>query len=131
MRRSVAVETSLALLLAFLLAPFQHVHPDHPHEGHLGEIHAHFFVAHSHAERKSCGGIQVEAEDDDDDDHAHARSVDTYTLVLPDGPQALFPSPVAIAPPVGKKEFPPPEFIEARANSPPLIDRSAPRAPPL
>ena len=116
------------MLLAFLLAPFQHVHPGHDHDGHFGEVHAHFFVVHTHAGHKSSGGIQIEA--DDDDDHAHARAVDNYTLVLPDSPQALPPFRVAIVSPAETNALPPPEFIEARANSPPLTDRSAPRAPP-
>jgi hypothetical protein len=44
----------------------------------------HFFVLDTHAEQESAGGIQVEA--DDDDEPAHARSLDTYTLLIPDGP---------------------------------------------
>src|SRR5579872_1826776 len=96
MRRTVAIKTSLAMLLAFLLAPFQHIHPDHDHDGRVGEVHAHFFVVHAHAEHhKSAGGVQIEG--DDDDDHAHARSVDTYTLVLPDSSLALPRFPVTIA----------------------------------
>ena len=129
MRRTVAIECSLAVLLAFLLAPFQHVHPGDHHDGESGEIHAHFFVAHARTEHhKASDGVQIEA--DDDDDHAHARSLDTYTLVIPDAPQAFLPLRVRIAPPPEKNAFPPLQWIEARANSPPLT-QSAPRPPPL
>lgn len=129
MRRLAAVEAGLALLLAFLLAPFQHVHPGQSNAGNFGELHAHFFAAHAHEHHRPSGSA-AEMEADDNDDHTHARSIDTYTLLLPEGPHAILPSPALIVPSIETAAFPPLEFVEARANSPP-VDRSAPRAPPL
>jgi hypothetical protein len=130
MRRAVAAKTILALLLAFVLAPFQHVHPDHHDHAHTGEIHAHFFPVQIHAEHKSSAGIKIAA-DDDDDDHAHARSIDTYTLILPGGVPSFFPSPAPVLPAVQTSRLNRIEFVEARANSPPSLRQSPPRAPPL
>jgi hypothetical protein len=128
MRRTVAIETSLALLLAFFFAPFQHVHtsPDGDHAD-AGEIHAHFFLPHAIAQL--APGIHIEA--DDDDDHAQARSLDTFTLVLPDGLPLYLPSrapAVAVDP---SETAAPIAAVEERAHDPPSLDNSTPRAPPL
>src|SRR5579863_608318 len=84
MRCLIALQTCLALLLAFLLAPFQHVHTGHgsaDDHGHAGLIHAHF---HTHFDsvlgsREEPHGPEI---DDVDDDHVAAWSLDTFTLVL-------------------------------------------------
>src|SRR5580692_8455611 len=128
MRRTVAIETSLALLLAFFFAPFQHVHtgPEGDHAD-AGEIHAHFFLPHTVAH--ALPGVHIEAEDDDD--HAHAKSLDTFTLVLPDGLPLYLPSraPVQAADPA--EQVAPIAAVEERAHDPPSLDNSTPRAPPL
>jgi hypothetical protein len=128
MRRTIAIETSLALLLAFCFAPFEHVHtgPDSDH-AHSGEIHAHFFSLH--AAVHSTPGVHVEA--DDDDDHAHAQSLNTFTLVLPDELALGLPSPVAAIEVTPAETIAPIAFVEERAHDPPLLENSNPRAPPL
>jgi hypothetical protein len=132
MHRAAAIETSLALLLAFLLAPFQHVHTgsDHGDHHHAGEIHAHFFIAHAHSAPHATGGINAEA-GDDDDDHAHARSVNTFTLVIPNGLPAFLPSRASATSLAPAETSDPLEIIEERAHAPPSLRTSTPRAPPL
>jgi hypothetical protein len=128
MRRIAALQTCIALLAAFLLAPFQHVHTGQDHD-HSGLIHAHFY--HFHVADHSVDephGVQIA--DFDDDDHADARSLDTYTIeiaaalapfVLSRGPALAF---------VPSETFQPVEIVEERGHDPPCIDRSIPRAPP-
>jgi hypothetical protein len=129
MRCIAALQTCLALLLAFLLAPFQHVHAaqgsgaDHDHST---IIHAHFYE--TLPARAEQDGPQVA--DFDDDDHATARSLDTFTLVITAslspfvpslGPSLLF---------VPSETVEPVEVVEQRGHDPPCVDRSIPRAPP-
>jgi hypothetical protein len=132
MRCFAALQTCLALLLAFLLAPFQHVHTGHgsgPDHDHSGLIHAHFYthfesVPASRAERHS------QEIDDTDDDHAAAWSLDTVTLVLTAGlsPFALPQEPAVLFVPA--QTFHPVAVVEERGHDPPSLDRSIPRAPP-
>jgi len=118
----------VALLLAFLLAPFQHVHAaqssgtDHDHST---LIHAHFYAA-----PPALGESHGPQLDHSDDDHATARSLDTFTLVItaslsPFVP-SLGPSPLSVP----SKTFEPVDVVEQRGHDPPRIDRSIPRAPP-
>src|ERR1700728_2604563 len=73
MRCVAALQTCLALVLAFFVSPFQHVHPGSDHE-HSATMHAHFYRIASVQEQHS--GPQLE--DDDDDD---VWSVDSFTLI--------------------------------------------------
>ncbi|MBV8841815.1 MAG: hypothetical protein JO307_03290 [Bryobacterales bacterium] len=124
MRSCVALQTCLALLLALLLAPLQHVHtgPDHDHDG---VIHAHFY---SIPALPAAGhGPQLT---DPDDDHASARSLDTFTLVIG---SSLAPFALSRGPDLrfaASQAFAPIAVVEERGNSPPARDRSIPRAPP-
>lgn len=86
MRFVTAIPTCLALLQAFLVSPFQHVHPGGDHD-HGATMHAHFYRLTPHVERNS--GVQLEGTDDDD--HDAVWSVDSFTVV----PAAAF----TIAPP--------------------------------
>jgi hypothetical protein len=125
MRRTVAVETGLALLLAFFFAPYQHVHADHS-----GVVHSHFFSSHvPHAAHDAGAGVNIE--DDDDDDHSHASSIDTFTIVLPGGIHLSEPAKAPIAPITLTETFAPVAQVEQRTHDPPSIDHSTPRAPPL
>jgi hypothetical protein len=124
MRRTVAVETSLALLLAFFLAPFQHVHA-----GHAGTVHAHFISHTSPPASHECEGVHIEA--DDDDDHAHASSIDTFIVVLPDGLPLWVPAKAPVGALTLAETFAPVTIVEQRTHDPPSVDHSAPRAPPL
>src|ERR1700704_4727687 len=73
MRRVAALQTCVSLVLAFCLAPFQHVHGDHDH-GVL--VHAHPYAqARSH---EDSGGARI----DDVDDHPSVKSLDTFTLAF-------------------------------------------------
>jgi hypothetical protein len=125
MRFVTALQTCLALLLAFFVSPFQHVHPGSDHD-HSGTMHAHFYrIALASAQHQ---GLWLE--DADDDDHDAVWSVDAFTLV-PTAALTLFvpahtaaecflrPMPVAWV-----------DCVEERGHDPPQIDRSIPRAPP-
>jgi hypothetical protein len=122
MRRSVAIETGLALLLAFFFAPFQHVHA-----GHAGDIHAHFFS--SHTAPHTGEGVHLEA--DEDDDHAHASAMDTFTIVLPNVLTLSLPARIPISLIAPPETFAPVPAVEQRSHDPPYLDLSTPRAPPL
>jgi hypothetical protein len=128
MRCIVALQTCLALLLAFLLAPFQHVHAaqgsgtDHDHST---IIHAHFYE--TLPARVERDGPQV---DDFDDDHATARSLDTFTLVITASLSPFVPSLGLALLFVPSETFHPVEVVEQRGHDPPCLDRSIPRAPP-
>lgn len=130
MRCFAALQTCLALLLAFFVAPFQHVHtgPDSDH-GHAGLIHAHFYNVHSN----SVSGFVEEHQGRqlvDSDDHATARALDTFTLVLTTGLSPFIPSLGGVFPFVLSDTFQPVEVVEERGHDPPCLDRSIPRAPP-
>jgi hypothetical protein len=77
MRRVAAVQMCFALVQAFCLAPFQHIHSGHDDDhDHAGLVHARFYhVVHLSAK---SGGWQM----DDDDEHASAKSLDTFTLAF-------------------------------------------------
>jgi hypothetical protein len=125
MRCIAALQTCLALVLAFVLAPFQHVHTGGADHDHSGIIHAHFY---------SVPGLQAEPGGprivDPDDDHAAAWSLDTFTLVMPVGlsPFALPRGRVVVLLPA--EVYQPVQIVEERGHDPPSIDRSIPRAPP-
>lgn len=131
MRQAAAAQTVLALLLAFFLAPFQHVHTDsdHPDHAFAGEVHAHLFFVHTHAPARPVDGTGID--DDDDDDHAHVRSVDSVTPVLPHHTPLLLLSPASPALPVPTPFHERVKTVEATANSPPPLNQSSPRGPPL
>jgi hypothetical protein len=138
--RWIAVPTCLALLLAFLVAPFAHVHTgsgSHHDHDHAGLIHAHFYGLPSHSHdghpHDALGhephGLQIVA-DDDDDDHAAAWSLDTFTLLLTSGLAPFVPSLGGVLLFVPSETFQPVEIVEECGHDPPCVDRSTPRAPP-
>ena len=126
MRFAIAIPTCLALLQAFLVSPFQHVHPGGDHD-HSATIHAHFYSLATHV----AEGTSVKLEDADDDDHDAVWSVDSFTLV----PAAA----LSIAAPARSvvELFRPPvptawvDVVEERGHDPPGGFASLiPRAPP-
>jgi hypothetical protein len=127
MRRLLAAECCLTLALAFLLSPFQHVHPGSDHD-HAATMHAHFYgiaAAHEHA---APAGPAVDA--DDDDDHGAVWSMDSYTLVPPAALIPFIPLRTAatlFAPPIPIAWV---DVVEERGHDPPLHACSTPRAPP-
>lgn len=126
MRPVLAAQLCLAVFQAFLLAPVQHVH-ETPDGGAAGE---HSTVIHSHFSAHFAipirdGGLVI-----DDNDGAEAWSLDTFTIVLPMGMNAVVPSlaPDLIYDPraiVGATVA-----VDERAHDPPLRDSFIPRAPP-
>ena len=127
MRRFAGLHTCFALLLAFTLAPFQHVHAgsgsgDHDHGG---LIHAHFYGAST--QHTDGHGLEFQ---DSDDDHAAAWSLDTFTLELAAGFKPFVPFRGLIIQFVPSVTFEPVEVVEECGHDPPCIDRSIPRAPP-
>jgi hypothetical protein len=127
MRCFAGLQTCFTLLLAFMLAPFQHVHAgsgpgDHDHGG---LIHAHFYSAS--AQRGDRHGLEFQ---DSDDDHAAAWSLDTFTLELADGLAPFAPSRGLVLRFVPSVTTEPVEIVEECGHDPPCIDRSIPRAPP-
>jgi hypothetical protein len=121
MRRVVALQTCVSLVLALGLAPFEHVHEDHDHNV---LVHAHPYAqarAHEHSR---------EAQIDDADDHASVKSLDTFTLafaprVIPFVLQSRLvvqPNAMAAPEPVG--------VIEPCAHDPPERDFAISRGPP-
>lgn len=131
MRCISALQTCLALLLAFFLAPFEHVHagqqPGTDHD-HAGTIHAHFYSVYG--TRGSAGEQRGPQLVDPDDDHAAAWSLDTFTLVLTAGLAPFVPSRGPVLLFVPSETFAPVEVVEECGHDPPCVDRSIPRAPP-
>jgi hypothetical protein len=121
MRRATALPTCVCLVLAFCLAPFQHVHVDHDH-GIL--VHAHPYAsARSH---ENSGGARI----DDVDDHASVKSLDTFTLAFAPrvAPVVLTKGPVLE--PVSLAGPEPINIVEACAHDPPDADLFICRGPP-
>jgi hypothetical protein len=125
MRCFIALQTCLALVLAFLVAPFQHVHPGSDHD-HSATMHAHFY--HIATTRVEHRGLWLEGADDDD--HDAVWSVDSFTLVPTAALTPCVPSRVLASffnPTVPLARV---DVVEQRGHDPPLADRSVPRAPP-
>jgi hypothetical protein len=125
MRCVAALQTCLALLLAFFVSPFQHVHPGSDHD-HAATIHAHFY--HIAPVQEQHQGPQLV--DADDDDHDAVWSVDSFTLVPTPAVTPFVPARAAdtfFVPPVPIAWV---DVVEERGHDPPEIDRSIPRAPP-
>jgi hypothetical protein len=128
MRRFAALQTCLGLLTAFVVAPFQHVHPEHgpgSDHDHAGLIHSHFYsVPVSHGNHS---GRQF---DDIDDDHRAVWSIDTYTVVMTVGIPPFIPSPASAALFAPSPSGQPVAIVEERGHDPPPIAHSIPRGPP-
>jgi len=128
MRSIAALQTCVTLLVAFFLAPFQHVHPGHgagDDPDHSTLIHAHFYsLPASHQDSRGPGLT------DPDDDHVAVWSVDSFTLVLTAGFAPFVPTRGPEIRLALSEVQQPVAFIEERAHDPPCASRSIPRAPP-
>src|SRR5438445_5707607 len=131
LRRFAGLQTCLALVLAFAMGPFQHVHQsqDHHPGGQDEEVST---LVHAHPY-----GISVAVTADghariDDLHHAHAAwSLETFTI-LPPLPQVFFFQPESKVLPLEPAEsFFAVEMAERRGHDPPPLERLSPRAPPL
>ena len=127
MRRLIALQSCLALAVAFFLAPFQHVHHDHDSDddhSHSALIHTHFYA------------IEVENDDgaphfaDSHDEHA-ATSLDTFTVVPTAGFVPFVPPPAPVVIPVPSAASAEVAVVEERGHDPPTLESSPPRAPPV
>jgi hypothetical protein len=126
MRCATALQTCLALLLAFFVSPFQHVHPGSDHD-HSATMHAHFYrIAPAHEQHPDGARL----EDADDDDHDAVWSVDSFTLVPTAALTLIAPEHAADAFFVRPVPVAWVDVVEERGHDPPQIDRSIPRAPP-
>ena len=125
MRCLTALQTCLAFVLAFLVAPFQHIHPGSDHD-HEATMHAHFYrIAPVEIERH---GSQLAASDADD--HDAVWSVDSFTLVPASALAPFIPARTPGAFSVRPVPIAWVDVVEERGHDPPLADRSIPRAPP-
>jgi len=133
MRRVAMLPVTVSLLLAFLMAPYQHVHlaashredADHDHDD-AAVVHAHFYAESVPVSRNRGSNLK-----DSRGDHG-SLSLDTFTpipqagllgFVLPESRILLF-RPADL--PVGAIEF-----TEPCGHDPPFLDFSVPRAPPV
>ena len=120
-RRAAAIPSSLLFLLAFLQAPFDHIH------AHEAEEHPHGGLFHTHfGEAQAPSGVELRDYDPDQD----AASLD---LFQPSGQAAVhivavLVSVAVIAPP--RRQAPESEPVEARSHDPPASPQTSPRAPP-
>lgn len=136
MRRVLILPTILALFLAFLMAPYQHVHvhspgghadePDQDHHDHDDDatvVHIHFY---SFAVPNDPNGRRLIGEGGHVaiplDTFATLSYVAVPTLVKPQSQMLLFPPRESIAEIV--------RVVEPRGHDPPDLDFSPPRAPP-
>jgi hypothetical protein len=122
--------SSFTLLLAFFMAPYQHVHlgihPDDHDDHDAGAIvHVHFYA--EPVASNPSNGSNLE---DSDRDH-RSRPLDTFAIML----QAGFPP--FVRPESQIFLFPPPDLLagivevtEPCGHDPPCLDFSIPRAPP-
>jgi hypothetical protein len=125
-RAVAALETCVALVLAFAMAPFEHVHSgDAKDHDHPAIIHTHFFEFHAPHQTHSGPGF-----DDPDDDHASAWQSNSFTIVVPAAGVPFVPS-RSPGIRVALTEVPEPVIaVEERAHDPPAIALPTPRPPP-
>jgi hypothetical protein len=126
-RSGAALHTCVALLLAFAMAPFEHVHSgDSKDHDHPALIHTHFFEFH--VSQPTSGGP---AFDHSDDDHASAWQSNSFTLVVPaTAPPFVLSRSQAVD--VVLTEVPEPVgAVETRAHDPPTPPLVSPRPPPV
>jgi len=137
MRRFALFPTLFVLLVASLMAPYQHVHvrlagphsyPSQRHDHDDDEaalVHIHFVVL-------SLPWVPMEPQDlsGPGDDHA-ARTLDTFNFVTHAGtPAPALPVSRALVYTAGECQQQFAELVEACGHDPPVLDFSIPRAPP-
>jgi len=133
MRRVAVFPVCSALLLAFFMAPCQHVHlaasheegDSHDHDD-TAVVHAHFYAVSIPISRSSGSNLK-----DSRGDHV-SRSLDTFTT-MPQAGLSVFMRPesqILLFPPadllVGVVEV-----TEPCGHDPPFLEFSVPRAPPV
>ncbi len=133
MRRVAVPPAFFTLLLAFLMAPYQHVHIATSRGGGTDHNHGDASVVHTHFDAESVpitrnNGTSLK---DSHGDHA-SRPLDTFTTM----PQAGFSE--FFLPQTWIPFFAPADLFvgvvdatEPRGHDPPFLDLSIPRAPPV
>ena len=133
MRRAWAAQTSLAVLLAFITAPFLHLHAAGKHE-HGQPAHEHEATIHAHLPDADAALAESQHHDAEFSHASHsARPLEVFAVV-PNGASPLS-LPFLIA--VRIDMAPAPVSVERlvlqsapRTHDPPLLDPAGPRAPP-
>lgn len=134
MRRSLAGQTSLAVLLAFISAPFLHLHAAGKHEHDGQSAHEHETIIHAHLAEADATSAQTLHHDAELSLASHDAKTLGVFAVVPRNASRL-PLPFLIEARI--ELLPACVFIERfvlqsapRTHDPPLLDPSIPRAPP-
>lgn len=130
-RRLAGLQTCLALVLAFAMGPFQHVHvPGHHHSG--GDQDELSAIIHSHLYDISVAdGAETGCRVKDSDGSHTAWTLDTFTILL-HILQDLFLQPESkVLPFVPAESLFTVEVAEIRGHDPPPLEHLSPRAPPV
>jgi hypothetical protein len=130
MRRLTLLPACLALLEAFIMAPYQHVHPKTGHEerGDQHEstvVHAHFFAV----------SVPISPNSEPVLDHAHkdhtSVSLDTFRTFPQSAPLLFFQPELPVRVFVPTESAVRVEIIEPCGHDPPCVENTVPRAPPV
>jgi len=121
----------MALLVAFAMGPFQHVHQSrHHHQG--GQDEEVSTLVHAHPYGISVAGAPDGRARINDSHGSHAAwSVDTFTIISPIPEVLFFPSEPRVLPHVPAESFFAVDVDELGGHAPPPLERLSPRAPPL
>jgi hypothetical protein len=133
MRRLLALHSSIALVLALLLAPFQHVHlgvddddhADYPGHRKSADVHAHGVLLFDGLDHETGPVVTAPA------DERHAVSLDSFFMTVPAAVILALQSTSAVQVYAPESQFASVERIEVCSHDPPPRDFSPPRAPPL
>jgi hypothetical protein len=130
MRRFTTYVAFWALLLAFFMAPYQHVHKAQGSEHEVGGdddspvVHVHPYGISFPVEEDSGSRTVVSHKE-----HV-AWSLDSFTATIQSGFASFVQAESSITPFVPSKSFVPMEIVETRGHDPPQLALSVPRSPP-
>lgn len=129
MRRLTILPACLAVLLAFFMAPYQHVHLSAGHEADGDHddstiVHVHFYAISIPTAEDPGNSVDAKHKD-----HV-SSSLDTFTSVPQTALLLAYQAEPATTVFVPDKSFAPAEFVQAQGHDPPCVESSVPRAPP-
>jgi hypothetical protein len=132
-RRLSMLPICLALLLAFLMAPYQHVHPSRYHGRAASDddddsalIHSHFSYVVSLTSTANKG-TTVRGSNDDQTEW----SLDTFRSLQHSSAVFVFCQQPGIQLPALIESSRTVEFVRGRGHDPPIFESFTPRAPPI
>lgn len=133
MRRTLAAQTSFAVLLWFFTTPFLHLHgaeaEDHHHEEEAG--HGHDSIIHAHLPDHHASGHDVEISEADEDE----KPLDSFALLQKYVPNLSSPFLIAARFELARVIPVPTEQVVVpftpKAHGPPSLGKTNPRAPPV